>query len=158
MIFLSPFLLLLPSLVKKKVLILTPYTLINSSNDLNVRFGCDSVRRNNMLVNLRGQGDFVNFIWPLFFCLLLSLHYCNTIKETISFSIPHCIWGLVLWFFYAAYLYMIFAGNLVMTTECWFVTYVTLDIIHIVWTLPWAPYPKLVGSVWWATEIFCMAL
>lgn len=158
MIFLSPFLLLLPSLVKKKVLILTPYTLINSSNDLNVWFGCDSVGRNNMLVNLRGHGDFVNFIWPLFFCLLLSLHYCNTIKETISFSFPRCTWGLVLWFFYAAYLYMIFAGNLVMTTECWFVTCVTLDIIHIVWTLPWAPYPKLVGSVWWATEIFCMAL
>lgn len=44
-----------------------------------------------MLVNLRGQGDFVNFIWPLFFGLLLSLHYCNTIKETISFSIPRCI-------------------------------------------------------------------
>lgn len=40
-----------------------------------------------MLVNLRGQGDFVNFIWPLFFGLLLSVHYCNTIKETISFSI-----------------------------------------------------------------------
>ena len=48
----------------------------------------NSVRRNNMLVNLRGQGDFVNFIWPLFFGLLSSLHYCNTIKETISFSIP----------------------------------------------------------------------
>lgn len=48
----------------------------------------NSVRINNMLVNLRGQGDFVNFIWPLFFGLLSSLHYCNTIKETISFSIP----------------------------------------------------------------------
>lgn len=89
-----------------------------------------------MLVNLRGQGDFVNFIWPLFFGLLSSLHYCNTIKETISFSIPLLYLRSRAMIFYAACLYMIFAGNLVMTTECWFVTCVTQDIIHIVWTLP----------------------
>lgn len=85
-----------------------------------------------MLVNLRGQGDFVNFIWPLFFGLLLSLHYCNTIKETISFSIPL----LYLRSHAMIFLRCLFAGNLVMTTECWFVTCVTLDITHIVWTLP----------------------